>query len=65
MLMPVTYFTASIISNKAAAGVKYLVLDLKVGTAGIFNSVDQAKEFGEHFVSDFLFVLSNNNIKKQ
>jgi len=42
---------ASIISKKAAAGIKYLILDLKVGTASFFQSIDEAKTFGKQFVS--------------
>lgn len=41
---------ASIISKKAAAGIKYLILDLKVGTASFFQSIDEAKIFGKQFV---------------
>lgn len=42
---------ASIISKKAAAGVKYLVLDIKIGSASFFHSIDEAKLFGKQFVS--------------
>lgn len=45
------YHTASILSKKAAAGVKYLVLDLKVGSASFFQDADEAKTFGKQFVS--------------
>ncbi|XP_015376418.1 PREDICTED: pyrimidine-nucleoside phosphorylase-like [Diuraphis noxia] len=41
---------ASIISKKAAAGIKYLILDLKVGSASFFRSIDEAKTFGQQFV---------------
>ncbi|XP_060872238.1 thymidine phosphorylase-like [Metopolophium dirhodum] len=41
---------ASIISKKAAAGIKYLILDLKVGSASFFHSIDEAKSFGKQFV---------------
>ncbi|XP_022182874.1 thymidine phosphorylase-like isoform X2 [Myzus persicae] len=41
---------ASIISKKAAAGIKYLILDLKVGSASFFRSIDEAKTFGKQFV---------------
>jgi len=47
---------ASIISKKAAAGIKYLILDLKVGSASFFHSIDKAKSFGKQFVS-----YSNNS----
>jgi thymidine phosphorylase len=48
---------ASIISKKAAAGIKYLILDLKVGISSFFQSIDEAKIFGKQFVS-----YSNNFI---
>lgn len=48
---------ASIISKKAAAGIKYLILDLKVGSASFFQSIDKAKTFGKQFVS------YSNNLK--
>ncbi|XP_060849257.1 thymidine phosphorylase-like isoform X1 [Rhopalosiphum padi] len=41
---------ASIISKKAAAGIKYLILDLKVGISSFFQSIDEAKTFGKQFV---------------
>ncbi|VVC39760.1 Pyrimidine-nucleoside phosphorylase, conserved site,Glycosyl transferase family 3, N-terminal [Cinara cedri] len=40
----------SIISKKLAAGIKYLVLDLKVGSASFFHSIEEAKVFGKQFV---------------
>ncbi|XP_050544156.1 thymidine phosphorylase-like [Daktulosphaira vitifoliae] len=42
---------SSIISKKAAAGVKYLILDLKVGNASFFTSIERAKQFGEQFIN--------------
>lgn len=47
---------ASIISKKAAAGIKYLILDLKVGSASFFRSIDEAKTFGKQFVSYFSII---------
>lgn len=49
------YYTASIISKKAAAGIKYLVLDIKIGTASFFQSIDEGITFGQQFVSTHHF----------
>ncbi|XP_050434287.1 thymidine phosphorylase-like [Adelges cooleyi] len=42
---------SSIISKKAAAGIKYLVLDLKVGSASFFTCAERARHFGEQFAN--------------
>lgn len=59
---------ASIISKKAAAGIKYLVLDLKVGSASFFHSLDEAKIFGKQFVSfiivNFVFICNRNTHRR-
>lgn len=53
---------ASIISKKAAAGVKYLVLDLKIGSASFFRRVDEARPFARKFVSHVCIYLPFNVI---
>jgi thymidine phosphorylase len=59
----ITHNIASIISKKAAAGIKYLVLDIKIGSASFFHSVDEAKTFGKQFVSSICKVKKKHKNK--
>jgi thymidine phosphorylase len=41
---------SSIMSKKAAEGIKHLVLDLKIGPSGLFKDVDQARAIATKFI---------------